>query len=350
MNSDGPTFTVLMPVHRPPHFMPYALSSVLKQNRSDFELFIVCDGAPQATIDFANAAAQGDRRIKVFAFPKGERHGEAHRDIALAQAAGHLCCQIADDDLWFPHHLDEIERLLNDVEFGNLLHTYAKDEHQLSAFCYDLADPTVQRAMRETLWNFFGPTVVGYRLQTYRRLPVGWSPAPVGVWTDLAMWRRFLALPNVVVGSRIAVTSLHFPASARPDWSVERRQAEIAGHASFMGSREYHERISQQALLGVAHDMAAKNCVAEALSNERVKLEQALAACEANGTVTQDALRVLEADLERSTNTASSREREIETLRARVIIAEEACAREQEIKHKLSRRLADIERSLASRT
>ena len=258
MASHTPTFTILMPVHRAPLFMPLALRCVLNQNRRDFELFIICDGAPQDTVDFATAAARSDSRIKVFAFPKGERHGEAHRHVALAQDKGHLCCQIADDDLWFPHHLDEIERLLSKVEFGNLMHTYAPDETRFSANYHNLADPAIQRAMHERAWNFFGPTVVGYRLETYRRLPVGWSPASKDIPTDLVMWRKFLAMPDVVVGSRHAVTSLHFPASLRRDWPDERRLAEITRNANLMASPWYIYRIVWQVRLGWARETAVR--------------------------------------------------------------------------------------------
>lgn len=254
----APTFTILMPVHRSPVFMPHALRSVLNQNRPDFELFIVCDGAPQATVDYATAAARSDSRIKVFAFPKGERHGEAHRHVALAQARGRLCCQIADDDLWFPHHLNEIERLLSKVEFGNLLHTYAPDERRLWTLRHSLADPAVQHAMREEKRNFFGPTVVGYRLETYRRLPVGWSPAPKDIPTDLAMWQKFLALPHIIVGSRNVITSLHFPTAMRRDWPDERRLAEITRHANLMASPWYIHRVTGRIRIGRARHMAGR--------------------------------------------------------------------------------------------
>ena len=43
----------------------------------------------------------------MFDFPKGDRHGEAHRHAALAEARGELVAHICDDDLWFPEHLAE---------------------------------------------------------------------------------------------------------------------------------------------------------------------------------------------------------------------------------------------------
>jgi hypothetical protein len=41
------------------------------------------------------------------------------------------------------------------------------------------------------------------------------------------MWRKFLAQPDISVGSRIAVTSAHLAAGQRHDRSLEEREAEI---------------------------------------------------------------------------------------------------------------------------
>ena len=70
--TDAPTFTVLAPIHRPPDLLPFAIRSVLDQTRSDFELFIICDGAPEATAEAARAFAAQDRRIRAFVHPKGD--------------------------------------------------------------------------------------------------------------------------------------------------------------------------------------------------------------------------------------------------------------------------------------
>src|SRR5262245_27482513 len=134
------TFTVLLPVHRPPAMLPYAIESVLAQGRQDFELFVICDGAPPATVDCARAYAARDARVQVRAYPKGERIGEAHRHEVLAQARGAYVCQIADDDLWFPEHLREIELLMREFEFGNLPEVHARPDGGLNLIAGDLGN------------------------------------------------------------------------------------------------------------------------------------------------------------------------------------------------------------------
>jgi glycosyltransferase involved in cell wall biosynthesis len=243
------TFTVLLPVHRPPALLPFAIESVLAQGRQDFELIVICDGAPPATVDRAREAAARDPRIQVHAHPKGERIGEAYRHEALARARGSLVCQIADDDLWFPNHLQEIELLLREFEWGNVAEVHVRPGGELYIAAGDLARPRIQQAMRTQEFNFFGPSAAGYRLSTYQRLPLGWSPAPREErWSDLYMWRKFLALPGIACGSRVAITGVHFPTSTRRDWTLEKRAAEMRGWAERLKVPAERDRIAQELL------------------------------------------------------------------------------------------------------
>lgn len=242
-----PTFTILMPVVRPPALMPFAIASILAQTRGDFELFIIGDGAPSATIAEAEQAASRDKRIRVFPFPKGLRHGEAHRHTVLQEARGRYVCQLADDDLWFPEYLDEMAMLLAEFEFGNLLHAYIKPNDVVGVYFADLADPAIRDRMMTQSFNNTGPSNVGYHLATYRRLPQGWSPAPHDVLTDLAMWRKFLALPGIAAGTRFAVASVTFPAPLRKNWSLEQRHEEIARHAQRLSSPQQRDGLRQLA-------------------------------------------------------------------------------------------------------
>jgi hypothetical protein len=79
-----PRFTILLAINRPPAFLPFAIESVLAQTVKEFELFVVCDGAP---VHCAREYSGRDPRIKVFDFPKGERLGEGHLHSALMAAA-----------------------------------------------------------------------------------------------------------------------------------------------------------------------------------------------------------------------------------------------------------------------
>jgi hypothetical protein len=102
--------------------LPCAVESVLAQTVKEFDPFIGCDGAPVETIDRAQEHARRDPRIKVLTLSKGERIGEAYLHNALMTASARCVAHIGDDDLWFPTHLEELEKLLQKADFGHLMH------------------------------------------------------------------------------------------------------------------------------------------------------------------------------------------------------------------------------------
>jgi glycosyltransferase involved in cell wall biosynthesis len=248
-----PLFTILLPIVRPPALLPFAIQSVGAQIIQDFELFVICDGAPDETRVCANRFAAEDDRIRVFAFDKGERNGEAHRHTALAEASGRYVAHIADDDLWFPDHLTELAKLLAKVDFGNLTHVYVVDGKAL-ALPGDLASKQTRDSMLSDSpkYNFFGLSVAGYRLDAYRRLPEGWAPAPKGIWTDLHMWRKFLRCPGVTAGTRVAITSLQFATPQRKDLTLEARGDENRCWFERIRDPAQRDTISQEVLLRIS--------------------------------------------------------------------------------------------------
>lgn len=241
-----PLFTVLLPVHRPPDLLPFAIESVLAQAERRLELFVVCDGTPRDTVQVAEAYAARDPRVRVFDFPKGERHGERHRHTALEEARGELVAHLGDDDLWFPDYLDELARLLEVVDFGNLLQAEAGPSGTVLVRPGDLADPGTRARMVQEAWNFFGPTFAGYRLEAYRRLAVGWSPAPPDVPTDLFMWRKLLVHPGLRYGTRFAIEGVKLAAVARAEVPLTARAQEaramVEAVATPAGRRELRAR------------------------------------------------------------------------------------------------------------
>jgi hypothetical protein len=254
-----PAFTILLPVVRPPDLMHLAVTSVLTQTRQDFELFIVGDGAPPETIQAAEQIARRDNRVRVFAFPRGERHGELHRHAALEHARGTYICHIADDDLWFPDHLAEMAELLSQFEFGHLLHIEVKPDHTLFNALANLGDPATQAKMVAERFNFFGLSNAGYRLETYRRLPCGWSPAPEDVPTDLAMWRKFLKSSGIAAGTRFVFTSIHFAVPDRRSWSTAQRLEEIQGYLTLIGTPSGRANLRESVMRSIARDHVARH-------------------------------------------------------------------------------------------
>lgn len=235
----GRRFTILLPVLRPPDMLPLAIRSVLAQTEADFELCVICDGAPPETAEVARAFAARDPRVLVFPFPKGARHGETHRAAVLDGARSEFVAHIGDDDLWLPDHLVILARLLARADFVNVPGFHIRPDRRLWALpIADLADADARRRMLQTRWNFFGPTECGYRISAYRSLPEGWAPGPEDLQSDLNMWRKFLRRPGLRLRSGQALSTLKFPT---PDW----------GHLSLAG-----RQIANQAVWDLMQDPA----------------------------------------------------------------------------------------------
>jgi hypothetical protein len=75
----------------------------------------------------------------------------------------------------------------------------------------DLGDPARRARMLVEKCNFFGLTVAGHRLASYRRLPEGWAPAPEDIATDYHMWRKWLRADGMRFFSSTKITALHIP-------------------------------------------------------------------------------------------------------------------------------------------
>lgn len=225
--SNKPFATVLMPTHNHPHLIGYALGSIQDQTFQDFELFVVGDGASAETRDVVEALARNDPRIRYFDFPKGQRHGEAHRHIVLQEARGEIVAYCGDDDLWLRGHLASLVKLLDRADFGHMVQVNVHGPEEFVVYGGSFAEPGCWRKVRDGKAAFFGLTVGGHRMSAYRALPLGWSPAPPDIYTDQFMWRKFLRQPGLRFASRIEASSIHIISPVRTDWPAEQRVAEL---------------------------------------------------------------------------------------------------------------------------
>ncbi|MGH6952337.1 MAG: glycosyltransferase family 2 protein [Vitreimonas sp.] len=208
-------FSVLIPTHANGAVIRNAIESVLSQTVGDFELFIVGDGAPAQTHAIMDEFVARDRRVRAFKFDKGARHGEAHRHIALSEADADAVCYLSDDDFWFPDHLAAMRALLKSSDLAHTRQVDVLPWCAVSGHARHLGEVETRERMAHERFNCFGITVAGHRLDAYRRLAIGWSPAPADIWTDLHMWRKLLAAEDVRFGASPQVTALHFPRTIR---------------------------------------------------------------------------------------------------------------------------------------
>lgn len=208
--------TILIPTHRHAALLGYAVRSALAQTGVSLEVFVVGDGVEDATREAIQPFLE-DPRIRFFDFPKGERHGERHRHVALQEARGAIICYLSDDDLLFPGHAAEMQRLLAEADFAHSTPAIVMPDGVLQYRPADLARPEFLALIREGRNNFISLTGAAHTRVAYDKLPYGWRPAPPTTPTDIHMWQQVCALPGFRGATAMRLTAIHFP---DPSWRL----------------------------------------------------------------------------------------------------------------------------------
>ena len=221
------------------------MPSALAQTVTELEVLVVGDGVPDETRELMAELAAADERVRFFDNPKGERHGEAHRDAALREARGEIVCYLSDDDLWLPGHVEHLGELLAEADVASALSFLVATDASLHVSRTDLGRP-YYRSLLERGENRTHLSVLGHTLACYRSLPGGWTATPAGIATDLYFLRRLLAQPGCAAR---AVTG--------PRSGTSRARCEVAGAvrsgspSSTTGARDGHSPHARSALRAV---------------------------------------------------------------------------------------------------
>lgn len=102
-------FSVVIPVYNRADVLGRALASVLAQSCGDFEIVVVDDGSsddPRAVCD-----ALADPRVRYLR--QDNRGGNAARNAGIDAARGDYVAFLDSDDVFLPHHLASMARLLD---------------------------------------------------------------------------------------------------------------------------------------------------------------------------------------------------------------------------------------------
>lgn len=118
-----PTVTVIIPAYNVAEFIGDALSSVLAQTFTDFEVIIVDDGAPDG-VEIERIVRQlADGRVRLI---RQQNRGLAGaRNTGLLAARARLVALLDADDWWEPTFLEEQVGFLNDNPDVQLVYTDA---------------------------------------------------------------------------------------------------------------------------------------------------------------------------------------------------------------------------------
>ena len=103
---------VVLPTHRRPHTLPFAIESVLAQSYTRLRLHVISDGHDPATE--AVVSSFTDPRLHFYAFPKAPGFGYANRNVVMRGLTGRWVAYMNDDDLLFVDHLAVATAALRD--------------------------------------------------------------------------------------------------------------------------------------------------------------------------------------------------------------------------------------------
>ncbi len=102
-----PEISVVIPVYNKEKYVKATLQSVFNQHFNDFEVIVVDDGSTDRSLDIVNQFT--DPKLTIIS-QKNQGVAVA-RNTGVAAAKGKIIAFLDADDLWFPNHLSEIDKL-----------------------------------------------------------------------------------------------------------------------------------------------------------------------------------------------------------------------------------------------
>ncbi len=261
--------TVIVPTHDHGPTLRSSLGSALAQTVEDIEVLVIGDGVPDVTREIVGELSRTDERVRFFDHPKGPRHGELYRHEALAQARGEIVCYLSDDDLWFPEHIETMHEALVQSDFAGGHAVHVTPAGELLTWPSDLSLPWFRERMLAGQANFVPLSCAAHTLDVYRRLPEGWSPAPLSSATDVFMWRKVLRLPGLRARSTTLPTVVHLPSTLRRGWTPEARAAELEPWARRVADPEWRNEFRAEVLNVVLRQAAAAEAAAGVVMDTR---------------------------------------------------------------------------------
>jgi len=260
--------TIILPTFGEAPFIRWAIASAQRQTVRELEICVICDGSPPPMIEMLHDLAREDPRIRVFTFHKGPRHGEIYRhEVITREATGAIICYLCHDDLYLPWHVESMERALQQNDFANSIAVAVRTQREggqkrpgiQAVTIADLQEPLFRRIMLDWEANKWGFGLIfgAHTREAYLSLPEGWTTTPSGVPTDMFMWRKLIANAGEKCASLMEITALHFDrSSARPNWSIQEREAEIGWWFPLTQRPDFRETITSLAWRWVARDSA----------------------------------------------------------------------------------------------
>lgn len=209
-----PKISVVIPLYNKGFIISETLKSVLVQTFTDFEIVIVNDGSTDNSFEIASHFS--DKRIKLL---QQENKGvAAARNLGISTATAEFIAFLDADDYWYPNHLEELVKLINDFpNCGMYCSRYqtiiAKNHIINNSFSYSFSDD-----FRGIVTDFFQASLVN-RIATSSSIIVpkniimkynGFNKT-ITNGEDLELWTKIAIKNNVAINNVISAI-YHFEA------------------------------------------------------------------------------------------------------------------------------------------
>ncbi|HEX2909276.1 MAG TPA: glycosyltransferase family A protein [Chloroflexia bacterium] len=126
-----PLVSVLMPTYKQANFIARAISSLLSQTFSAWELIIIDDGSPDMTGPIVKNFL-ADQRIRYFRLEQNRGMGAA-LNYGLEQAQAGLIAYLPSDDVYYADHLSSLKACLESVPSAVLSYSAVRHHYNRSA-------------------------------------------------------------------------------------------------------------------------------------------------------------------------------------------------------------------------
>ena len=202
MSENPPTVTVIIPTYNSSSTLNLSLETVLKQDLTDFEVWVVGDGCTDDSEEVV--ASFDDGRVRWMNLPVNSGTPSEPRNEGLRRARGRFIAYLGHDDLWFPWHLSELVDCAeeSDSDFVFSLGMMMGPEGITGAFTLPQQGWPRQSGISPSNWLH------------QRRLTevIGYWSADLRTGDDRDFLQRVLAA-NVRLGFRQQFSVLKFPAT-----------------------------------------------------------------------------------------------------------------------------------------
>lgn len=143
-------FSVVIPLYNKEKYISRAISSVLEQTYSKFELIIVNDGSTDSSLEVASKFS--DPRIKLLSKENG---GESSaRNYGISNSKGDFITFLDADDEWFPGYLELFNRAISenkDVNFFAIGYEIIESNGEKNTVKYPVKDKYIRFNLIEYL-------------------------------------------------------------------------------------------------------------------------------------------------------------------------------------------------------